>query len=125
MESRFVYGISPLRRAILYGTWAIVALPLLILWLVTGEAALGLTSITVSAVLLPIFLWIDRAAKLILTPKGIEARQAGAVLKTSWTNVAAFRLIPGSEGFILREPMSGRGPERFASASNVRLRGAS
>jgi hypothetical protein len=124
MDSPRVYRISPRRRAFLYGSWALFAVPLLIGGLVTGEPGLLVAGVLVSAIMLPLLLWVDLTAKLILTAEGIETRQVGARLQSSWANVAGLRLVPGSEGFVLREPMSGSGPQRFASASHVRIRGA-
>jgi len=124
MDLPRVYRLSPRRRAILYGSWALFGLPLLIGGLVTGEPGLLVAGVLVSAIMLPLMLWVDLAAKLILTAEGIETRQVGARLQSSWANVAGLRLVPGSEGFVLREPMSGSGPQRFASASHVRIRGA-
>jgi len=97
---------------------------LLIGGLVAGETGLLVAGVLVSSIMLPLMLWVDLAAKLILTAEGIETRQVGARLQSSWANVAGLRLVPGSEGFVLHEPMSGRGPQRFASASHVRIRGA-
>ena len=124
MDLPRVYRLSPRRRAILYGSWAVFAVPLLIGGLATGEPGLLVAGVLVTAIMLPLMLWVDLAAKLILTAEGIETRQVGARLQSSWANVAGLRLVPGSEGFVLREPMSGSGPQRFASASHVRIRGA-
>lgn len=124
MDLPRVYRLSPRRRAILYGSWALFAVPLLIGGLLAGEPGLLVAGVLVSAIMLPLMLWVDLAAKLILTAEGIETRQVGARLQSSWANVAGLRLVPGSEGFVLREPMSGSGPQRFASASHVRIRGA-
>jgi hypothetical protein len=74
--------------------------------------------------MLPIVFWADRAARLTVAPDGVELRQAGATLQTTWSNIAALRDTPGGEGFVLHEPMSGRGAERFALTAGVRVRGA-
>lgn len=124
MDLPRVYRLSPRRRALMYGSWAVFAVPLLIGGLVTGEPGLLVGGVLVSAIMLPLLLWVDLAAKLIVTADGIETRQVGARLQSSWANVAGLRLVPGSEGFILREPMSGTGPQRFAGASQVRFQGA-
>lgn len=124
MDLPRVYRLSPRRRAILYGSWALLGLPLLVGGMVTGEPGLLVGGVLVSAVMLPLLLWVDFAAKLIVSADGIETRQVGARLQSSWANVAGLRLVPGSEGFVLREPMSGSGPQRFAGASQVRFQGA-
>jgi hypothetical protein len=110
---------------VLYGCWAVIALPLLVGGLVSSESALVITSLIVSAILLPLFFLVERAARLILTRDGVEVKQAGANLKSSWENILGLRLVRGSEGFVLRDPMSGRGVQRFASAAAVRMRGVS
>jgi hypothetical protein len=104
--------------------WAVVALPLALGGLFSGEFAFLIAAAMVTAILLPMVAWVTRAARLIVTPEGVEARQVGANLQSSWENVEEIRLVRGSEGFILREPMTGRGAERFAVSSQVAMRGA-
>jgi len=124
MDLPRVYRLSPRRRALLYGSWALFGLPLLIGGIVTGEQGLLFAGFLVSAIMLPLMMWVDLSAKLIVSAEGIETRQVGARLQSSWANVAGLRLVPGSEGFVLRAPMSGRGAQRFAGAAHVRIRGA-
>jgi len=124
METRHVYGVSPWRRRLLYGIWALFAVPLTVGGLVSGEAALLTTAAIFTAIALPIFVWALRTARLTVTPDRIELRQAGGTLETSWSNVEQIRLVRGAEGFVLREPMQGRGADRFATTSQVVIRGA-
>lgn len=124
MEPRRTYGISPARRTLLYGSWVIFALPLLAGGFFTGETGLLVAALLVTVAMLPVILWADWAARLIVSPEGVELRQAGATLQSPWANVAALRVVSGGEGFILHEPMAGRGAERFALTAGVRVRGA-
>jgi hypothetical protein len=118
------YQISPRRRAVLYGCWGIMAVPLVIGGLASQEPALTTAGVLVSAIMLPLFWIVLRVARLTLTSEGLEVRQVGASMKTSWTNVAGVRLDRGSEGFVLREPLSSPGAARMADAANVVVRGA-
>lgn len=124
METKHVYPVSPWRSRIMYGLCAVIILPLFLGGLATGESALLGSAALVAAIMIPISLWAIRMARLTLTPEGIELRQAGATLRTPWHNVDAISLTRGAEGFILKTPMEGRGAERFATTSQVAIRGA-
>ena len=119
-----MYRASPRRRAVLYGIWALLTLPLAIGGLVARDPALLFVALIVTAIVLPIFVWALRSVKLTLTPDGIELRHAGGTLETTWENVEAMHLAPGGEGFILREPIQGRAAARYATASQLVVQGA-
>lgn len=124
MPSRHVYRVSPWRRAMLYGIWTVFAAPLMVGGLVTGEVALLVTAAIFTLIALPIFVWAVGTARLILTPGGIELRQAGGTLETPWSNVQTLHLARRAEGFILREPLQSRSAVRYATASQLVIRGA-
>ena len=60
------------------------------------------------------FDWIARWTRLELSPAGVRVRQCGYTLETSWTNVVELRLGHGREGFVTKEPMTGKGPAVLA-----------
>ncbi len=124
METRHVYRVSPWRRGLLYGIWAVFAVPMTVTGLVAGEEALLVGSAVVTIIALPFFVWALRVARLTLTPDGIELRQAGATLETPWANVEAMHMVRRAEGLILREPMHGRGAKRYATTSQFVVNGA-
>ena len=124
MQTHHTYRVSPWRRRLLYGVWALFALPLAAGGVVTGETALLLTAAIVTAITLPIFVWAVQRARLTLTPGGVELRQAGGRLSTTWANVETVHMVPRAEGFVLREPMPGGAAERYADAAQLVVRGA-
>ena len=69
--TRKVYGPNPRARNIMVGTWLLFALPLTLLGLIEHEPAALLAVVILSAILLPIFWFVLRAAKLIVTGGGI------------------------------------------------------
>lgn len=123
-ETRHVYRVSPWRSRLLYGFWALFAIPLTVGGLVTGEPSLLVVAFVFSAIALPFFIWAVRAAKLTVTPEGIELRQAAATLRTTWENVEEIRLVRGAEGIVTRGPIEGKGAERYATTSQMVIRGA-
>jgi hypothetical protein len=119
-----IYGPSPRARHIMLGVWLLFAVPLTLLGLVEREPAMLLAVAILSAIMLPIFWFVLRAAKLILTDSGIELRQVGARVSTPWSNIAAIRTQSRMEGLVLHQPMSGKGAERLAAVSGFSAGGA-
>ena len=119
-----VYGPNPRARNIMLGIWLLIAGPLTALGLIERDSAILLTVLILSAIMLPIFWYALRASRLILTADSIEARQAGARVSTTWSNIAAIRTQRGAEGLVLHQPMTGKGPERLATASGMSIGGA-
>lgn len=124
MDTRYVYRVSPWRSRLLYGFWALFAIPLAVGGLVSGEPALLVVAFVFSAIALPFFMWAVRIARLTITPEGIELRQAAATLRTTWENVEEIRLVRGAEGIVTRTPIEGKGAERYATTSQLVIRGA-
>lgn len=119
------YGISPRRRNLMIGLWLILTLPLAIPGVWLPEPALLVSALLITAIMLPIFLLSIRAARLILSDDGIELRQLGLRVATSWDNVAGVRMVRGREGIVLHRPLEGKGAERMAASAGIRFRGAS
>lgn len=119
-----IYGPNPRARNIMLGLWLLFALPLTVLGVFYDEPAMLGAAALLSAIMLPIFVYVLRAAKLILTSDGIELRQVGARVFTPWHNVAAVRTQRGAEGLVLHQPISGKGAERLAAVSGFSYGGA-
>jgi hypothetical protein len=119
------YGISPRRRNLMIGLWLIMTMPLALPGLLLSEPGLLVSAVLITAIMLPIFLLAIRAARLDLTDEGIELRQLGWRVSTSWENIAGIRMVRGREGLILHAPLADKGAERLAAAAGVRFRGAS
>jgi hypothetical protein len=119
--SPLVYRLAPQRRALLVVVWALLTLPLLLAgWLGDDGAALA-AGLLAGLVLGLVFLLAGwRFPRLILSEHGIALHQPGYRLEADWTNVAALRLTPGSEGLVLRFAGQTPGYARLAAASGVR-----
>jgi hypothetical protein len=118
------YGISPVRRNILIGVGLVLSLPFAIGAAISSEPALIAVAVLVSAIVLPILLIAWRSARLVVSEEGIEVRQLGMRLSTSWNNIAALRMVKGSEGIVLHRPLEGKGAGRLAASAGVRVAGA-
>lgn len=118
------YGPNPWARSIMIGMWILIAAPLTALGLIERDPALWVTALIVSAIMLPIFWYALRTSRLLVTAEGIEARQAGATVSTTWDNIVAIRIQRGAEGLALHQPMTGSGAERLAAISGMSIGGA-
>ena len=119
-----VYGANPRARNLMLGAWLLFAAPLTIGGIVYDEPAMLIAAAVVSAIMLPIFWFVLRAAKLILTDSGLELHQVGVHVSTPWSNIASVRTQRKAEGLVLHEPMAGKGAERLAIASGFSYGGA-
>jgi hypothetical protein len=54
---------------------------------------------------------------LIVDQQGVEVRQIGYRLASSWRDIGELRRVPGHVGFVLKTPMTGPGAHRMASAT--------
>ncbi len=109
---RRIYRVRPLRMAAAVGVPALFAIALLGVSLLTTEpaersalAVAGIIMVMVAAGLFPL-VWYP---KLLVSPSGIEIRQVGWSIRTTWDNVEAVELSPPGEGLLLRAPLTGRG----------------
>jgi hypothetical protein len=118
------YGISPRRRNVLIAAGLLITLPLLLAGLLASDPALLGAGALVTAIIGPIFVLAIRSARLVVSEHGIELRQLGARVTTSWDNVAGLRLDRGREGLVLHRPLAGAGAERLAAAASVTFQGA-
>jgi hypothetical protein len=106
------YRVSPARLAVIP-----VFLLLLEIALLAGSCLVGTprerfallaTAGTTFCIIFP-FVFLVRYTRLSLSPGGLEVRQLGYRLKTTWDNIQEIRLDRGCEGLVLREPMKGGG----------------
>jgi hypothetical protein len=113
------YYLSPLRRWML---WFVIG-PILAFLLVLGVSsdaadrpAFLVTAGLVFLITLP-FHFIVRGTRLVLCATGVRLRQAGYDLAASWDEIEDLNLTRGREGFVTREPMTGKGAARLARFS--------
>jgi hypothetical protein len=112
-----VYHVSPWRRWML---WLVVGPILLFLMIASAfvpwqDAKVYLiTAALLFLVLLP-FDWLVRWTRLELSPNGVRLRQFAYTLDTAWSNIGNLSMVRGREGFVTKEPMSGKGAARLAA----------
>lgn len=112
-----IYHVNPWRRWLLWfviGPFLIVFVAAAIFLPALDARVLLTTAGLVFLVVMP-FDWIARWTRLELSPGGVRLRQFGYTLETQWTNIAELRLRQGREGFVTKEPMTGKGPMVLAS----------
>ncbi len=119
------FRISPGRRLVL---WWVLG-PLLVFGLALmlfgedSDRTAGLVIALLMAVVLGLWQWLVAYTRLILSPDGILLRQVGMQLATPWENVEAFFIEPRIEGFIVREPLTGKGAKRLAAYRSMTMSG--
>jgi hypothetical protein len=107
------YHISPRRRWLLWYILGPIILSLI--WLAIEGNSTEARSLLIAAALVGCIgilfqvIVVDRAT-LQLSSQGVRLRQTGYTLVAPWSTIVGFRLQPGREGFITREPIDGRGP---------------
>lgn len=121
--ARIVYHVSPWRRHVswvIFGPMILLFLGLALIdpaspfmWVAAGFFAL--ISISLSLLI--------RTARLEISPEGVRLAQVGYILETSWPNVIAVRLAPGTEGLVTSEALTGKGVARLAGVSGFGMRG--
>jgi hypothetical protein len=122
-----IYRISPWRRAVLWcalGPFVALGLGLWALGPDESTRAAGAVVVAVMAVCLGGWQWLVSRTTLVLTPAGVQLRQAGMHLAASWSDVQALCLVRGREGLVLRTPLAGRGAARLAALSGIAVGGA-
>jgi hypothetical protein len=122
-----IYRISPWRRAVL---WCVLG-PFLALGVALvfagGNAATrtaGIVLVAIMALGLAGWEWLVNRTYVEVTAEGVELHQLGLHLRAAWSDVAALSLRRGREGFIVRAPLSGAGPERLAALRHIGAFGA-
>jgi hypothetical protein len=111
------YLISPLRRSVL---WLILG-PFLIMGVVMcffpDTRLAGIIVGGMMAVFLALWHWLVCYTRLEVSPQGVVLRQLGWSLEAAWDQVDHLRMERGREGFVVKEPMEGKGARRLASVA--------
>jgi hypothetical protein len=119
-----VYHISPRRRGILLGVWLLFVAPLSVAAWYSRDLALVWVLLLLGTIMGVIFglsgWWYPR---LVLHPGGVRLHHIGWTLDVEWDNVSGLRPNRGSEGLILRRPLSGSGAGRLAASGKVAVGG--
>ncbi len=110
-----------MRQGVFLMPWVLIALPMFIGGIVSGEAGLFVAAMMMSLIYAPLVYGVCVYTRLIISPEGVDLRQMGFRLQSSWDNIEALDRTPGQEGFVLREPMEGKGAVRLANTSGVRI----
>jgi hypothetical protein len=116
-----VYHVSPLRQMLFLLPWGLIAIPMLIAGIVAKEPALFVVVLLISLIWSPLAYAVCIYTRLIISADGVDLRQLGYRLQSTWDNIDSLDRTPGLEGFVLREPLQGRGALRLASASGLQL----
>ncbi|HMN83623.1 MAG TPA: hypothetical protein PKA20_27335 [Burkholderiaceae bacterium] len=125
---------SPARRVFLVAGWRRWLMPAvfgtmaaggLSLMLIDEPGTRGAGAVVTTLMLLAVAFgeWLIRFTRLVVSAEGIELRQLGYRLQATWSNVADFYGPSGRQGFILHQPLTGKGPDKLAFASNLHVRG--
>lgn len=99
-----VYRISPWRRGLFAGLGFLIMLPILIAGLVSQNAGMFVACGIIALIWAPCY-YLVHSARLILSAEGVQFKQLGYGLSTSWENVTRLWLLKGQEGFELAQPM--------------------
>jgi hypothetical protein len=122
-----IYRLSPWRRATLWfvlGPFFAVAFWLAIFAQddssrLAGAAVAGLMSVGLAA-----WEWLVRRTTLVFSATGVQLHQLGMRLAAPWSEIEALRLVRGREGFIVRQPVAGKGAQRLAALGGIGTYGA-
>jgi hypothetical protein len=82
--------------------------------------ALWVTMAIVSAFWVPFAYFLGSSTRLTLSSAGLGLRQVGFHVTTPWSNVLSFHPARGEEGFVLRDPLTGRGVDRLTQVASLR-----
>jgi hypothetical protein len=116
-----VYHVSPMRQGLFLLPWGLIALPMLVAGIVANAPALFAVVILISLIWAPLAYAVCIHTRLILSSEGVDLRQLGYRLQSTWNNIEALDTTTRAEGFVLREPLQGKGAIRLANASGVRI----
>ncbi len=116
-----VYHVRPIRQGLFLLPWGLIALPMLVAGIVANAPALFAVVILISLIWAPLAYAICIHTRLILSAEGVDLRQLGYRLQSTWDNIESLDTTPRAEGFVLREPLAGKGAIRLANASGVRI----
>lgn len=118
---RRVYRLGPRRRAFVLVTWALFVLPLLLGGLWMRDGAMLAAGALAGVIAIPSLVLVWCKPRLVLSAAGVVRDDFGYRLESPWENIAELRLVPGSEGFVLRAPMASPAARRFSAATRTRL----
>lgn len=117
-----VYHVSPARRWIMVWIFA----PTILIFgtiLFSDEPGAG---VILLLIVLPIALaghWLVSYARLELSSDGVYLRPIACPMQTTWNNIRHVTLDRGREGLVTRQPMTGKGVDRFRALRNFRMGG--
>jgi hypothetical protein len=118
------YFVGPIRLAVipvfLLGIEAVLLTGALIADSPRERFALLATAATTFCIIFP-WIFVVGYTRLFLTPAGLELRQLGYRLRTTWDNIQEIRLDRFCEGLVLRHPLEGGG--RLALKAGLLLPG--
>jgi hypothetical protein len=67
------------------------------------QRSMLIACLIITLIMLP-FCFVTWLSRLVLTPGGIVHHQLGYTVQSTWANLEALQLTPGSEALYLREP---------------------
>lgn len=126
IPARRVFLVAGWRRWLMPVVFGTMAAGGLLLMLIDEPGARGAGAVVAALMLLAVAFgeWLIRFTRLAVSAEGIELRQLGYRLQTPWSNVADFYGRSGRQGFVLHAPLTGKGPDKLAFASDLRINGA-
>jgi hypothetical protein len=108
-DFRHTYHLNPGRLLVLPIVWTVIVASLLSFAFSGAEDSAGeqrsmlITCAVVTLIVLP-FGAVTWFSRLVLTPGGIAHYQLGYTVRSTWANLEALQLRPGSEALYLRAP---------------------
>ena len=131
-SSNEVFSLSPPRKILIYGGAAFFLLvPLLLFagYIISTDQALLTAAIIVACIMLPAFVfmvYVARTPKLKLDPSGVELRGllGYSNIKVDWQQIKSIRVVPGSEGLILKDQSQNKTLKRLSNWAGLSYRGS-
>jgi hypothetical protein len=106
------YYVGPVRRAIIPVFLVGLVVVLLTLAFLSKDFreryAFCMTALTLAIIMSP-FILVVYYTRLWVSPEGVEVRQLGWRVATTWDNILELRMERYAEGLVLRNPLAGRG----------------
>jgi hypothetical protein len=108
-DFRHTYHLNPGRLLLLPIMWGVI-----VAWLLSlafsgaddsgsEQRSMLIVCLMFTLIMLPFF-FVSWLSRLVLTPGGIVHHQLGYTVRSTWANLDALQLRPGSEALYLREP---------------------
>jgi hypothetical protein len=108
-DFRHTYHLNPGRLLLLPIVWGVLVGSLLSLAFGGADdsgveqRSMLIASLMITLIMLP-FCFVTWLSRLVITPVGIAHHQLGYTVRSTWANLEAVQLRPGSEAIYLREP---------------------